>query len=433
MSVFITGVVAGSVSDRAGVSAGHQLRSVNGHSVRDVLDYQFYTLEPKLLLDLKDEQGNCYRKEIHKEEYEDLGLEFETYLMDKQTGCKNKCCFCFIDQLPQGMRDTLYFKDDDERLSFLFGNYITLTNLKEEHVERIIDMRISPVNVSVHTMNPNLRVEMMKNPRAGEVLCYLYRLADAGIFLNCQLVLCPGINDGKELESSLEQLTKLMPQVQSIACVPVGLTQYREGLSPLRPYTKEEAAEVIAIIDRFGERLEQKYGERMIYPSDEFFLTAELPIPDVSYYGPLSQLENGVGMSALLKEEFFQALEEEPDGVAGPCSIATSEAAYPLMCLLVDEAEKKWHNLDCKVYVIKNDFFGPDITVAGLVTGGDLIAQLQGKALGDRLLIPANMLRAERDIFLDDISLEEVEAQLGVPVVPVENDGYELLNRLLSR
>lgn len=432
LSVEIIGVQPGSVSEKAGIHAGDRLVSVNGHLIHDVLDYQFYTMEAKLKAVVSSE-GKEHTLKIKKGEYEDLGLEFETYLMDRQAGCKNKCCFCFIDQLPKGMRKSLYFKDDDERLSFLFGNYITLTNLTEEHIERIVTMRISPVNISVHTTNPQLRIDMMKNPAAGEVLRYIPKLAENGIFMNCQLVLCPGINDGVELERTLEDLSQWMPQIQSVACVPVGLTKYREGLVPLRPYTQEEARDVLNIVNSYGDRFHKEFGERMVYPSDEFFLKADVPIPAPDYYGEFSQLENGVGMSALLKKEFIEALRTAPEPFSGKeISVATSVAAYPLIQSLVDEARKKWHNLVCNVYPITNDFFGCEITVSGLITGGNLYQQLKGRPLGTRLLIPANMLRKERDVFLDDVSLTQLQEQLGVVVIPVENDGYEFLDRLIQ-
>lgn len=431
MSVKIMGVQPGSVSKKAGIQAGEELFSINGHMIHDVLDYQFYAMETRLRVAVGS-AGNERTLKIKKGEYEDLGLEFETYLMDRQTGCKNKCCFCFIDQLPSGLRKSLYFKDDDERLSFLFGNYITLTNLTEEHIDRIITMRISPINISVHTTNPELRIDMMKNPFAGEVLRYIPKLAEAGIFMNCQLVLCPGVNDGQELEHTLQDLSQWMPQIQSVACVPVGLTKYRKGLASLHGYTREEAQDVLEIVNSFGDRFQKKFGERMVYPSDEFFLKAGVPIPEAGYYGEFSQLENGVGMSAMLKKEFMEALETaevQPSGKE--ISVATSIAAYPLVQSLVDEARKKWHNLNCTVYPIINDFFGHEITVAGLITGGDLQKQLQGRPLGKRLLIPANMLRKERDIFLDDISLVQLQEQLQLEIVPVENDGYEFLDLLI--
>ena len=435
MGVLITGVRSCSPAEKAGIIPNSQLILIDKHNIEDVLDYQFYSMETKLKLTvlLPDGVQKIYR--IRKGEEEDLGLEFETFLMSKQTGCKNKCIFCFIDQLPEGMRDRLYFKDDDERLSFLFGNYITLTNLDEEHIDRIIKMRISPVNISVHTTNPELRIKMMKNPHAGEVLKYLPKLAKAGIFMNVQLVLCPGWNDGKELERSLNDLSNWFPQIQSVACVPVGLTKYRENLIKLKPFTKETASAVIDTIEQFSEKFCKEFGERMVYPSDEFFLMAERQIPPLSYYGELMQLENGVGMSALLKQEFTEALEKrEADSVSRSCAIVTSVAASSLILDLVDAARKKWHNLSSKVICVPNRFFGEQITVAGLITGRDLLETLkQHTTAGERVLFPANMLRMERDVFLDDYTPEQIEQELGVKMIPVENNGFEFLDRLLEK
>lgn len=435
MSVLIIGVTAGSPADKAGIKPGSELLSIGKHPVEDVLDYRFYSMEEKLKISVLLPDGTKKVYKIRKEEEEDLGLEFETYLMSKQAGCKNKCVFCFIDQLPKEMRKTLYFKDDDERLSFLFGNYITLTNLDEEHIDRIIKMRISPVNISIHTMNPELRVKMMKNPNAGAVLSYLPKLAEAGIFMNVQLVLCPGWNDGEELERSLRELSAYFPQIQSVACVPVGLTKFRDGLEDLRPFCKETAGAVIDTVERYSERFLKEYGERMVYPADEFFIMAGRPMPGISYYGELTQLENGVGMSALLRQEFTDAVNElEGDSLARKRTLATSVAAFPLLSDLVDEARKKWHNLNCKIIPVSNRFFGEKITVAGLITGCDLLDTLQENHLPEncRVLFPANMLRAERDVFLDDMTPEEIGCKLKVKMIPVENDGYELLNALLE-
>lgn len=302
MAVQIMAVVSGSPADKAGIRPGEKLTAINQNQIEDILDYQFYMTDKKLKIDLLDVNGAARRVTVRKGEYEELGLEFDSYLMDKQHHCKNKCIFCFVDQMPPGMRETLYFKDDDARLSFLFGNYITLTNMEQKDIDRIIKMHISPVNVSVHTMNPDLRQKMMLNPKAASSLDYLRQLAAAGIKINTQLVLCPGINDGAELVYSLKELGKLYPSVESIAAVPVGLTKYREGLFPLRPYTKEEAQEVIKTIHAFSDDFLQRKGVRMAYPADEFFLKAEMPIPDDAYYGEYNQLENGVGLLSLLRQ-----------------------------------------------------------------------------------------------------------------------------------
>ncbi len=433
MSVKITSVDKRSVCDKHGIKADDILIAVNDNEIMDVLDYRFYILDDKLKLTV---ERNGKRKDIkiNKKQYDDIGLNFNTYLMDEQKSCRNKCVFCFIDQLPKGLRDSLYFKDDDSRLSFLFGNYITLTNISEHEVERIIKMHISPINISVHTTNPELRCKMMNNRFAGDALKILYRLAEGGTKLNCQLVLCPNINDGDELRRSLDDLTALYPSVQSIAAVPLGMTKHRDGLVKLTPYNTESARETIAIIDEYGKKCFEKYGTRLVYAADEFYLKAKLPFPDEAYYEEYSQLDNGVGMCTLLKNEFCEAVESENDEILcnKKISVATGVAAYSLLCELVDIAKKKWHNLECSVYGIKNEFFGESITVSGLVTGKDLISQLTGKNLGDTLLLPANMFRSEGDIMLDDTSVDDIEKALNVKVRITQNDGYDLLSALLD-
>ena len=432
MAVKIMQVAKHSPADKAGVKADEMLVKINGNPIEDILDYQFYATENKLQIEL-EKDGLTRSVQVKKNQYDELGLEFETYLMDKQHHCKNKCIFCFVDQMPPNMRETLYFKDDDARLSFLFGNYITLTNMEQKDIDRIIKMHISPVNVSVHTMNPALRQKMMLNPKAASSLDYLRQLAEAGVKINTQLVLCPGINDGDELRYSLQELGKLYPSVESIAAVPVGLTKYRDGLYPLEPYTKEGAEEVIDIIHSFADGFETEHGVRLAYPSDEFFLKAERKIPEDEYYGEYNQLENGVGLLALLRQELGYALEDwEDDGVSRRISLATGEDAADFLRQQIARVKEQFPGLDCTVYPIHNDFFGPHITVAGLVTSRDLIAQLKGKDLGEELLIPGVMLRHEQDKFLDDGTIEDVEQALGVPVRTVDNDGSQFLMALLG-
>lgn len=432
MAVQITAVEQGSPAAQADILPGDTLCAINGHSIEDVLDYRFYMMERSLQLVLSRE-GKEMHKAVHKGEYEELGLEFETYLMDSQRTCYNKCIFCFVDQMPPGMRESLYFKDDDSRLSFLFGNYITLTNLKRREIDRIKQMHISPINISVHTMNPGLREKMMCNRFAGEALGTVYELAQSGIKLNTQLVLCPGINDGEELRYSLKELLGLYPGVQSVACVPVGLTKYREGLPQLEPYTRERAAEVVRIVEELGDKSLAENGERVCYASDEFYLRAGLPIPPAEFYGEFNQLENGVGLVASLEDEFSSALAlEEGDSRERRISLATGVDAAPILAGLAQRLREKWPGVVCTVYPIVNDFFGHTITVAGLVTGKDLLAQLAGRDLGEELLIPSVMLRHEQDKFLDDVTLEEAKAALGVPIRTVENDGFILLAAFLG-
>lgn len=434
MAVKISGVAPGSIAQKKRISAGDELVSINGREINDVLDYRFYLNDRKLRLILRHSGGGSKLVLIRKDEAEDIGLEFETYLMDKQHSCKNKCIFCFIDQLPKGLRSSLYFKDDDSRLSFLFGNYITLTNLTDSEVQRIIDMHISPVNVSVHTMNPELRVKMMLNPHAGEALKYLYRLAEAGVAINTQLVLCPGINDGAELEFSLRELFKLYPSVMSIAAVPVGLTAHREGLYPLKPYTPETAGEVIDIIDRCNAEFKAEHGEPIAYAADEFYIKAERPIPPSEYYNGFPQLENGVGMWALLREEFMQALGECPlTERERKISLVTGKAAYPLMRELAEAAMKKIKGLSVKVIMAENRLFGSMITVSGLLCGEDIAYAAENAGeLGEELIIPPNCLRSEGDMFLDDMTPEQLSQRLGVRITQNGTGGDELLAAMLG-
>lgn len=432
--VTITGVEKASPAAKHGILPGDILISINGHDINDVLDYRFRLTEKKITL-LIHRGPDLKEITIKKDEYSDIGLEFETYLMDKKHSCRNKCVFCFIDQLPKGMRDTLYFKDDDSRLSFLMGNYITLTNLSEEDVDRIIEMKTSPINVSVHTTNPELRVKMMKNKNAGKVLSYLRRFADAGISLNCQIVLCKGINDGKELERSMTDLAALYPSLVGVSIVPAGITNYREGLCHLEPFTAEEAGEVIDTIDKFGEKCLKKFGTRLFFSSDELYIEAGRELPGEDYYEGYPQIENGVGMIRSMDGEFTDELDfldeydlEKPRKV----SVATGAAAYDFIKSLADRLCEQVPTLECHVYKILNDFFGHNITVAGLLTGKDLANQLKGKDLGDRLLIPRVTLRSEGDVFLDDTTPEWLSEQLGgVEIVPVESTGNDFVSKVL--
>ncbi|MBO5421407.1 MAG: DUF512 domain-containing protein [Clostridia bacterium] len=435
MSVKIHSIKPHSPASRHFVRAGSKLISVNGHEIRDVLDYQFYIDEDVLNLVIEKPNGK-QRKLTLKNCNGEPGFEFETYLMDKQRRCANNCIFCFIDQLPKGMRESLYFKDDDARLSFLFGNYITLTNLGDKDIDRIIEMHISPVNISVHTMNPELRVKMMGNNRAGKVLGYIKRLADAGIKLNTQLVLCPGYNDGDELTYSLEELGKLYPAVQSIAAVPVGLTCHRDGLSNLNPFTKEQSLDVIFRIDSYNSSFLCYNNTNIAFAADEFYLNAGLPLPDCDRYGDFPQLENGVGMWSLLKKEFDEAIDELPEsyslGEERKITMATGVAAYELMKYIAEKAQKKVKNLHIDVVKIENKLFGERITVAGLLCGNDIADGLKGKELSDEVLIPSVSLRREGDLFLDDMSVEDLAERINTKVTPVESDGYVLLQRILG-
>lgn len=434
--VTVYGIVSGSPAEKAGIRVGDILHTVNGKEISDVLDYRFYLTEKKAVLSLTRD-GVPYEVKIHKEMYADIGLEFKTYLMDEKHSCRNRCIFCFIDQLPKGMRETLYFKDDDSRLSFLMGNYITLTNLKDADIDRIIKMRISPINVSVHTMNPSLRVEMMKNKNAGDVLRYLKRLSDAGITLNCQIVLCRGINDGDELLYSMRELSALYPQVESVSVVPAGMTKFRDGLYPLSPYTPKECGEIIDAVTSFGDECIKKYGSRIFFPGDEFYVKSGRRIPEEGFYEDFSQIENGVGMIASMKAEFDYEIQQNTDLEVAPktVSFATGYAAYEFIKELAEKAEEAVRGLKINVFKIKNNFFGESITVSGLLTGKDLSEQLKPYAesgsLGQTLYLSRNMLRAEGDLFLDGMTPDELSGKLGgVKIEFLQNDGAEFFSVL---
>lgn len=433
MSVIIKSVEKGSPAYKAGIRDGDTLVSIDGNEIVDVLDYRFYQDNERLTVQFIDSAGKTKTAKIKKDEYEELGLDFETYLMDNKHSCRNKCVFCFIDQLPKGLRESLYFKDDDSRLSFLFGNYITLTNITEHEVERIIKMHISPINISVHTTNPELRVKMMANKNAGRALEIIDRFNNAGIKLNCQLVLCPGYNDGKELERTLSDLSEL-ENAECIAAVPVGLTAYREGLAKIEPFNKQTAGDVLRIIDKYGDICLKKYGQRRIYGADEFYLLAEREIPEADYYGDFLQLENGVGLWSLLRSEALEALDslEEIPKSKRSISLASGEAAYPLIKMIADKCKEKNPSLNPRVFAIKNNFFGGKINVSGLVTATDIEEQLKGEDLGEELLIPSVMLRAEGDMFLDSVTVDELSERLGIKITPVNNDGYELVDAILG-
>ncbi len=419
---------------RGRVRVGDKLLSINGHEVEDVLDYRYWSYEPQLTLVFRSADGGEYSVKARKGEGEDLGLDFEEYLMDRPWGCSNRCKFCFIDQLPKGLRRTLYFKDDDARLSFLTGSYITLTNLSEREMERICALKISPINVSVHATDGALRAELMGNPKAADIMGPLHRLAAAGIVMDCQIVCCPGWNDRGQLSRTMRDLAGLYPGVNSVSIVPVGLTKHREGLPELTPFDRESAAETIDRVEAFAEECLQRLGSRVFWCSDELYLKAGREVPADEYYEEYSQLENGVGLMRLLETEFMAALRlAEPDeGMGGRFAIATGVSAAPLLEKLLQTAHKKCAKIDGRVYAVVNDFFGHTIDVAGLVTGGDLIAQLRGKDLGERLLIPHTMLRHGEGVFLDDVTLEQASEALGVPVTPIGGSGGELLDAMLG-
>lgn len=429
--VKITGVAPHSPAEKCGITAGDELLGINGHPVKDVLDYMYYAADSCPTVEVV-RNGEKLSFTAQKDEYDDLGLTFESFLMDCKQTCTNKCVFCFIDQMPPGMRETLYFKDDDSRLSFLQGNYTTLTNLDQSDIDRIIAMKLN-INISVHTTNPELRVKMMHNRFAGEKLKYIWELAENGIKLNCQIVCCPNLNDGDELRRTLTDLGSLMPNITSIAVVPLGVTRFREGLFPLERFTPERAGETLDIIEGFQAEFLRKFGTRTVFPSDEFYILAGREIPSAENYEDYSQYENGVGMLRSLMDEFASALDLadwEPHD--RHVTIATGYAPFEQISGLARDAEAHFKGLKIDVYRIRNDFFGDTITVTGLITAQDLIAQLRGKDLGERLLLSSAMLKKDSDIFLDDMTVGDVERELGIKTVFTASDGFELLDAMLG-
>ena len=433
MEHIISSVAPGSIAQEMGIEPGDRLLEVNGKSPEDVFDYRYLMNEEEILVLIRKANGEEWELEIEKEYEDDLGIEFENGLMDDYRSCRNKCIFCFIDQLPKGMRSTLYFKDDDSRLSFLQGNYLTLTNMSEHDIDRIIQYKLSPINISFQTMNPELRCKMLHNRFAGEIFDKVKRLKDAGIIMNGQIVLCRGVNDGAELERSIRELTAYMPQLESVSVVPVGLTRYRDGLYPLEPFTKEDACEVLDLIHGWQEKLYKEWGNHFIHAGDEWYFLAERPIPEEKTYDGYLQLENGVGMVRLLDEEVAQTLA----GMTGDDrkihrTIATGELAAPFLRKHVESVRKKYPNVDIQVFAIKNEFFGGKITVAGLITGTDLISQLKGKDLGDRLLLTNHMLKSGEPVFLDDVTVDDVQNALQIKVSIVESSGADFVSSLIE-
>ena len=430
----IRSVAPGSIAEELGVEPGDKLLEVNENVVEDVFDYHFFIHDEEVVLLIEKPDGEEWELEIEKEYDEDLGIEFEQGLMDEYRSCRNHCMFCFIDQMPKGMRETLYFKDDDSRLSFLQGNYVTLTNMSDHDIDRILRYHLEPINVSIHTTNPELRCKMLHNRFAGEALKKIDRLSEGGIMMNGQIVLCKGINDGEELERSIRDMSRYLPQLQSVSVVPVGLTKYREGLYPLEPFTREDAKKVLETIHRWQEYFYEKFGTHFIHAGDEWYILAGEELPEEGRYDGYLQLENGVGMLRLLKEEFQEAYEKlEGDEDTREVSIATGYLAYPYIREMAEKITDKCPNVRAYVYPIRNDFFGELITVSGLVTGQDLISQLKEKELGEVLLLPCNMFRSEEDVFLDDVTLAELGETLQVRTDIVKSSGQDLIEAITGK
>lgn len=429
----ISQVKEGSIAWELEVEPGDELLSINGETIEDVFDYHYLVNDEYLELLIRKPSGEEWELEIDKDLEEDLGLEFENSLMDEYRSCRNHCVFCFIDQMPPGMRETLYFKDDDSRLSFLQGNYVTLTNMSDHDIDRIIHYHLAPINISFQTTNPKLRCEMLHNRFAGEIFSKVQRLYEAGIEMNGQIVLCKGLNDKAELEKSISDLSQYLPHLKSVSVVPVGLSKYREGLYPLEPFTKEEAGQVIDTIEAWQKKLFPQYGLHFIHASDEWYLLAGRELPQEDRYDGYLQLENGVGMLRLLKEEITKELEKHSgDHRKRRVSFATGRLAYPCIKKYAEQIQEKYPNVEILGYEIQNEFFGELITVSGLLTGQDILAQLSEKDLGECLLLPCNLLRSGEDIFLDDIQVKTLEETFRVPVRIVEEDGRDFVTAFLE-
>lgn len=429
----IRSVEDGSIAWELGVEPGDCLISINDKEIEDVFDYHYLVNDEELVLLIEKPDGEEWELEIEKDYEEDLGIEFEQGLMDEYRSCRNKCMFCFIDQMPKGMRETLYFKDDDSRLSFLQGNYITLTNMSDHDIDRIVQYHLEPINISFHTTNPELRCKMLHNRFAGDALKKVQTLYEGGITMNGQIVLCKGINDGEELERSIRDMTAYLPHLQSVSVVPVGLTKFRDGLYPLEPFTKEEAKEVLAIIHRWQKKIYEEYGTHFIHAGDEWYILAGEEMPEEERYDGYLQLENGVGTTRLLQNEFQEAFEKlSGDDRETEISLATGKLAYPYLKRMIETLQTKYPNVIVHLYEIRNDFFGELITVAGLITGQDLKAQLSGRPLGSRLLLPCCMLRNGEEVFLDDVTLDQLKEALQVQIDIVKSSGQDLIEAVLD-
>ncbi len=429
----VKSVAAGSIAEELDIEPGDILLRINGNEIKDVFDYHYLVNDEYLEILILKQNGEEWELEIEKEYQEDLGIEFVEGLMDKYRTCRNKCIFCFIDQNPKDMRETIYFKDDDSRLSFLQGNYITLTNMSDEDIDRIILYKLAPINISVHTTNKELRCKMLNNRFAGEALDKIKKLYENEIEMNSQIVLCKGYNDGKELDKSIEDLSKYLPYMRSLSVVPIGLTKYRDNLTQVEKFTKEDAIQVLEQIHSWQERIKEKHGSRFVFASDEWYITAGLPIPDADYYEGYGQIENGVGMVRSLIEEVHDYLEEVQDNKAArKISMATGKLAAPFIEQLAKAVTSKYTNVEANVYAIENEFFGKDITVAGLLTGQDIIKQLRGKELGDYLILPSVLLRDDEDVLLDELRISDIERELNIKIRVCKEDGKSFVETMVS-
>jgi len=429
----VKAVKPGSIAEEMDIVPGDVVLAINQKEIEDVFDYQYLTDDTYIELLIQKEDGGQWLLEIDKDEDEDLGITFESGLMDDYKSCSNKCIFCFIDQLPKGMRPTLYFKDDDSRLSFLQGNYITMTNMKDKDLDRIIKYKLAPINISVHTTDPQLRCEMLHNRFAGKIMDQIRKLYDNRIMMNAQIVLCKNINDGSVLDQSISDLSKFLPYMESVSVVPMGMTKFREGLKQIAPFEKEDAIAVISMIEQWQERLYDEYGTHFVHAGDEWYIMAGLPVPEAGRYDGYVQLENGVGMLRLLIDEFMEEMDSlEGDDRAVSKDIVTGRLAYPYIQSLISELKKRFKNLDVHVHQIDNHFFGESITVTGLITGSDVIGQLKDQPLSRHLLMPVNMLRANEQVLLDDVTVGDIEKALQVEVDIIQSSGKDLIQKILK-
>lgn len=430
--IIINKVLEGSIAEEAGIESGDILLKVNGNEVKDIIEYRYMISEEYLTVLIQKLNGEEWEIEIEKDYYEDLGIEFDDPIIDAAKRCHNKCIFCFIDQLPSGMRETLYFKDDDSRLSFLQGNFVTLTNMSDDDIERIIKYRISPINVSVHTTNPELRVQMLNNKKAGNIVERIKKLTDAGINLNCQIVLCPGVNDGDELRRTLKDLFEFYPQIQNVAIVPVGITRYRENLYKMEGYNKESSLETISLVSSIQKEYEEKVGEPFARLADEFYLMAEKEMPEYEHYGDFEQLEDGIGMMRFMEGCINEDLKsEEFDGKGKEIAFITGTASFNFINSISELIGNKL-NLKIKVYPIKNNFFGGKITVTGLIVAKDIIEQIKGLIKEDILLVPNNILKADTEVLLDNVTLEELQKELNVKIIKCKYTGEDLIVKIID-
>ena len=429
----ISRVLPGSIGEELELEPGDVLVSINGQLVEDVFDYRYLMNDEVVELLIRKKNGEEWELEVEKDYEDDLGVEFENSLMDDYRSCSNHCIFCFIDQMPPNMRETLYFKDDDSRLSFLQGNYVTLTNMSEYDLDRIIKFHLSPINVSFQTMNPELRCKMLQNRFAGDALKKVDKLYQGGVIMNGQIVLCKGVNDRDELEYSLEKLSEYAPVLQSVSVVPVGLSKYRDGLYPLEPFDREDAEYLIEQVERWQKIMMERHGIHFIHASDEWYILAGKKLPEETRYDGYLQLENGVGMMRLLETEVKERLAGlEGDNREFTASVATGKLAAPFIQQYMKLIQEKFPNIKVNVYTIRNDFFGERITVSGLITGADLREQLKDKELGEKILIPCNMLRSGEDVFLDDLTVDDIREALGTELVVVDEPGADLVDCVIN-